>query len=119
MSLIVLHKLLAIFIAVAVGWFAGKRRWLGRAVTVSQSSTASPSLKSLPANMRADPSAGTREHAGARSVPPQLPGIVCRSSSAMPEDSTRPSRSKLTSKTFLSCPLMNCQRHTASPGLVA
>ena len=57
MSLIVLHKLLAIFIAVAVGWFAGKRRWLGRAVTVSQSSTASPSLKSLPANMRADPSA--------------------------------------------------------------
>ena len=31
MSLIVFHKLLAIFIAVAVGWFAGKRRWLGEA----------------------------------------------------------------------------------------
>lgn len=31
MSLILFHKLLAIFIAVAVGWFAGKRRWLGEA----------------------------------------------------------------------------------------
>lgn len=31
MSLIVFHKLLAIFIAVGVGWFAGKRRWLGEA----------------------------------------------------------------------------------------
>ncbi|WP_088284634.1 AEC family transporter [Ideonella sp. A 288] len=31
MSLIVFHKLLAIFATVAIGWFAGRMRWLGQA----------------------------------------------------------------------------------------